>query len=353
MVGRLIEERLALWNAGDLSTLLRDARECQSRAGRSSGEWTKEQTHRAVSKLVLQGKITAASRLLTERSKGGVLSLDELTGGKSVKEVLLEKHPAPAPLVSGPCVLEGAVPAVTTATQESLLSKLDRSALQKAARETTGAAGVSGVDAFDWRRMMSSYPESDALCDAMASAARRLASCPLDPEVLEGFLACRLIPLDKDPGVRPIGIGEVSRRIIGRAVTQALKPEIREAAGSLQMCAGVTSGCEAGVHALREAFEDDGEAALLVDASNAFNAMNRAVALKNIDYLCPPLARFTHNMYGQDARLFVGGGELLSREGTTQGCPLAMPWYAISMTPLIALAGGQREEWQHQKLMDT
>ena len=35
---------------------------------------------------------------------------------------------------------------------------------------------------------------------------------------LEAYIACRLIPLEKKPsGVRPIGIGEVLRRIIGKS----------------------------------------------------------------------------------------------------------------------------------------
>ena len=39
-----------------------------------------------------------------------------------------------------------------------------------------------------------------------------------DPECFESYVACRLIPLNKNPGVRPIGVGEVLRRIIGKAI---------------------------------------------------------------------------------------------------------------------------------------
>ena len=39
----------------------------------------------------------------------------------------------------------------------------------------------------------------------------------------ETFLACRLIPLNKKPGVRPIGIGQVSRRTLGKAVMKLSK----------------------------------------------------------------------------------------------------------------------------------
>ena len=76
---------------------------------------------------------------------------------------------------------------------------------------------------------------------------------------------------------------------------------------------------------------------LLVDASNALNSLNRAVALHNIRIVCPAVATFVINTYPASARLFVTGGkELVSAEGTTQGDPLAMCLYALSLQPLIS-----------------
>ena len=155
-------------------------------------------------------------------------------------------------------------------------------------------------------------------------------------EGLTAFVACRLMALDKCPGVRPIGIGEVVRRILGKAVLATIGNEIQEAAGAMQVCAGHQAGSEAAIHAMRETFEDPNtEAALLVDASNAFNTLNRKMALHNIQKRCPPLAKVLINTYRHDPQLFIGGETLLSREGTTQGDPLAMAMYAIATVPLI------------------
>jgi len=74
---------------------------------------------------------------------------------------------------------------------------------------------------------------------------------------------------------------------------------------------------------------------LLVDASNAFNSLNRQAALHNLQYLCPSLATILLNTYCNDVCLFIDGRQLLSTEGTTQGDPLAMVMYAINVLPLI------------------
>ena len=130
----------------------------------------------------------------------------------------------------------------------------------------------------------------------------------LSPDLLSPFLVCRLIALDKNPGVRPIGVCEVMRRIVAKAVLVILRDDIQEAAGSHQLCAGQLSGAEAAVHAVRRVFEEGStEAVLLVDASNAFNSLNRLVALHNIRQLCPPLSTILINIIGlQPLCLFLG-----------------------------------------------
>ena len=167
--------------------------------------------------------------------------------------------------------------------------------------------------------------------------ARRLCTEEVDPKELMAFVACQLIPLDKKPGVRPIGIGDVSRRIIAKAILYVIRTDIQLAAGALQTCAGHDAGAEAAIHAMRDIFADNNtDAVLLVDASNAFNQVNRQCALHNISILCPSFATILKNTYGVPIRLFITGeGEIASTEGTTQGDPLAMAMYALAVTPLI------------------
>ena len=63
---------------------------------------------------------------------------------------------------------------------------------------------------------------SSELCAALALTAKRICSTYVDPEPLSALKACRLIVLDKCPGVRPIAIGEVSRRIMSKAILSVI-----------------------------------------------------------------------------------------------------------------------------------
>jgi hypothetical protein len=92
---------------------------------------------------------------------------------------------------------------------------------------------------------------------------------------------------------------------------------------------------EAAIHAVRSCFNEDSSEGVLVDASNAFDSLNRHTALLNIRHLCPPIATIIINCYREPTDLFVGGSVLKSQEGTTQGDPLATPFYALATIPLI------------------
>ena len=113
-----------------------------------------------------------------------------------------------------------------------------------------------------------------------------------------------------------------------------LENDIQEEAGPLQVATGLESGAEATIHAMKEIFEDENcEAVLLVDANNAFNSLNRQVALHNIQYICPQFATILINTYLNPSRLMINNEkEILSQEGTTQGDNLAMSFYALSTT---------------------
>ena len=80
--------------------------------------------------------------------------------------------------------------------------------------------------------------------------------------------------------------------------------------------------------------EENTEGVLLIDASNAFNSLNRQVVLHNIQMLCPKASMILMNTF--PSRSFITGGkELLSWEGTRQGDPLSVPFYAVSTFILI------------------
>ena len=180
---------------------------------------------------------------------------------------------------------------------------------------------------------------SSDLCRAIASFTRKLCSKKLDVSSLEAFLSCRLIPLDKNSGLLQIGVGEILRRIAVKVVVSSTRNDIIDSVESLQVCARHAAGCEALIHAMNNIFQDEQtEAVLLVDAANAFNAVNRKRFMHNINIICSSIATFVHNRYSRPSLLFViCGVEIASSEGTTQGDSIAMAVYAIAIIPLILI----------------
>ena len=256
-----------------------------------------------------------------------------------MKDILADKHPPGKP-AHPDAIINEPLPDV----HPVLFEPLDAAMIRSAALHTNSSAGPSGLDAFGWRRLCTSFKSSSSeLCHSLALVAKRLCTELVDPTSIAPLMASCLISVDKNPGVRPIGIGDTAGRIIAKAIlniTKAIlnitRQDVQEVAGSIQLCAGQIAGIEAAVHAVRSFLQsDETEAVLLIDANNAFNSLNRETALHNIQRLCPSLATALINTYRAPSQLYVDGDVLLSQEGTTQGDPLAMPMYALATIPLI------------------
>ena len=150
-------------------------------------------------------------------------------------------------------MLRGQKPSVHPVVFEDI----DENMVKEAALKTKGSSGPSGLDVDGWRKILvsKSYGTINAdLRRTFANVIKKICSekLPVDTTKetpLEAFLACRRISLDKNPGLWPIGVGEVLRRIVGKAVMKVVKEDIKKAAGCLQFCGGQDAGCEAAIHA--------------------------------------------------------------------------------------------------------
>ena len=178
---------------------------------------------------------------------------------------------------------------------------IDESIVKEAALKTKGGSGPSELDADGWRkeRFLSCEKINADLRRAFANIIKKMCTEKLPvntpKEPLETFLACRFIPLAKNPELRPIRVGEVLQRIAGKVLMKVVKEDIKKPGGCLQLRACQEAGCEAAIHVKRKIFESNETEAILIIDADAFNSINRKALLHNIEYLCPVIATLLYN----------------------------------------------------------
>ena len=262
--------------------------------------------------------------MLSKECENGVLKIDD-----DILTELKSKHP-PAAEFKQDSLLFGSINKLS----HCYFHEINEIMIAKAASLTKGAGGSSHLDSDQFCHMLKGKTfktEAKELREQTAVLARTLASTIVDPKSIEALTTCRLIPLNKNPGVRLIGVGEILRRIIGKAINWISKDNMQESAGLLQTVTSLKAGAEAAVHSVWLIFKDSStEAIILVHANNAFTNINRKVAL-HIQITCPLFSKMLINTYCSPLRLIiVGGAEIQSTEGTTQGDNLAMSFYALA-----------------------
>ena len=84
--------------------------------------------------------------------------------------------------------------------------------------------------------------------------------------------------------------------------------------------------------------EEHTKAVLLVGTANAFNSVNRKVFLHNINIVRPSISIYVENCYTLPSCLvIIVGTKIQSAEGTTQGDPVTVLIYALSVIPLMLM----------------
>ena len=116
------------------------------------------------------------------------------------------------------------------------------------------------------------------------------------------------------------------------------KNELLSLSSNYQLCLGQKWDIEYAIHTLRDQnSKTSADTILLIDAKNAFNLLNRKLALKNIEKTCPSLLTAIKNSYSNTSKLFNNKKIIYTQKGTTQGDPVALATYGLAIIPLIKL----------------
>ena len=384
-----MENRLRLWKEGKFDALVQDITNSALR-GVSSGtpKTDEEQEARVFNSSVLDGKLRSAVRLLTGGERGGVLGPKDLCTktGAPVIEVLRAKHPDQRiPDLQDP---ENLAFSEYPEVPDPIPIDCDPVAVESVAKKLTGAAGCSGVDSALLKSCLLRYGKASSdLREELLEWTLWLSNTAPPWAAYRAMRQGRLVALDKNPGVRPVGIGECWIRAVSKLVLADCGKEGKAACGSIQLCAGLEAGIEGAIHSIRkwttkdrsmefedweinddlwrneaeegetppwetsveEAFQDayeseedleDPHILALADADNGFNCLSRLNMLWDVRHRWARGSRFAFNMYRHEARLMVRSSAglepqfVLSKEGVTQGCPLGMILYGISLLGL-------------------
>ena len=155
--------------------------------------------------------------------------------------------------------------------------------------KTHDIAWPSGLDADDWRRLLSAYGQTSTnLCNHVAKFAKRLTTSIAPADDLIAYNSCQLATLDKRPGVRPIGSGEVLSLITERIIVECIRRDLTSLCGNMQLFLCQKCSIKHAIHSFSHTFDDpENEAILLINAKNALNVLNGQTALENVKTLCP------------------------------------------------------------------
>jgi len=326
---------LKSWIAGDWERLAEQAR-ATAQAATTSGSnrpriGSRDSTTRYVVRLVESGQLSKAARVLSQPDA----VITEIT--TSLVDALKRKNPpADHPTPALPLPPEANDCAVDPEDIARAMMRMNRHA---------------APDMFGWRaeHLQELPPDVRAL---IARALAAIAARPqLIPPSLRPYIAgARQVPLRKPDGlgIRPIAVGCLFRRIVAKAMAAACRTAIAQALEPLQLGLSAGAGTEQALHRLRMVHAASGAGAVFaeLDATNAFNTVDRATVIREVDRVVPGIAAWVRLCYEQPSLLVVRATEGLvwyeSARGVQQGDPLGPALFALAHYTALRAAAQER-----------
>ena len=162
---KCLERRLTLWKSADIDALIREGRIIQSQFRKSTAKRNCNEEQRITqqfSKLMMQGKVKAAIRLLDNENNGGTLPLYNIiqsgnaqhTATTTVRDILSDKHPP-----GQPAHPDTIIPPLSPIQQPhpTLFDRLDGEMIRSVALQSEGSPGPSELDSHGWRRLCTAF----------------------------------------------------------------------------------------------------------------------------------------------------------------------------------------------------
>ena len=198
------------------------------------------------------------------------------------------------------------------------------------------AAGPSGLRGEHLRLLLATRPSA---IKALAGVISRVISGDLTGPLVS---ASTLSLVPKGGGAaRPIGVGEVLRRIAGRLAIEAATPHLRhllEHEGQLVLSTSGTARAFSRVAAAHHGATPTWT--LQLDMRNAFNEVSRRAVLDAAP-TSGPLAPLVRTLYGSPSPLIIPRLRQVRTvdRGVVQGCPLGSALFALALARISTEAG--------------
>ena len=316
-----LSRRLALWEETKFDEILSEAKAIQSKLQSRKKKNRKTNVNAQFIKAVENGEIRKASQSI-DPNNFGLNAWNDV-----VKQELKAKYPQESTMHK------------TKKVSDSLFhdTKIKCSSIYKIiAQGKSDSGGLSHIGNHTLLKLCKLKSSGNNLILSLTKLSNTLANEKVDN--LYEFMATRCIPVKKQDGSsRPVGIGDILRRIALKAIDRHHKKNTQMNC-LRQLGNGTENGCEAIIHSLRK-FSDsmlNSKCVILtIDASNAFNRIDRQKTLDIIYDKAPGLYLAALNTYGNDSFVLINDEKHPVVTGSVQGCPMATTFFNYGLSALI------------------